>query len=452
MPVQLEDIMTGLGMLGGVLSTPRRIQYQQQQNEMTRALLQGSGIPQADIAAATPEPSMRWLSPQQGGFTGKVLGGVGDVGALLSTIVGKPLTAPRASLSDLAAASKMRSGFQQQQAKTRLVNLLKDPKAKREDVLAAAAEAGAGAGEILRGYGVTGPKAPGSLFAARTRLAGLDPNSDEYKQLKQSIADQEAREDAKQAARDAAMEKRYHPPMDPGLSEQKRHDQQIKDRQADAERLGLQPGTKEYKDYVYGYGAAGKPPAGPKPLSYEKIVQDQARIWQQAHKGRALDQAAWDAVHRNAYQFASGLVGQGQTVEGFDPNDPAMKPPPPKPPSLGPTAPPMSTTSTPTSAGARVGAVPEGGGETEPTTPPPTTSTTFTPTTPTTTTTAPPSQMQLPPEWAWLDDIVITTPEQKTQAEQLVAALQQGMPMQAAKNWAKFIEQMPATQQQVVPR
>jgi hypothetical protein len=388
MAVQLEDIMSGLGMLGGVLSTPRRIQYQQQQNAMTRALLQGSGIPQADIAAATPEPSMRWLSPQQGGFTGKVLGGVGDVGALLSTIVGKPLTAPRASLSDLAAASKLRSGFQQQQAKTRLITLLKDPNAKRSDVLAAAAEAGAGAGEILRGYGATGPKAPGSLFAARVRLQGLDPNSDEYKQLKQAITDQQAREDARQAERDAAIEKRYHPPMDPGVSEQKRHEQQITDRQADAEKLGLQPGTKEYKDYVYGYGAAGKPPAGPKPLSYEKIVQDQARIWQQAHKGRPLDQAAWDAVHRSAYQFASGLVGQGQTVEGFDPNDPAMKPPPKPPPPPKPGA----------TAGVGLGAELGRGGETEPRTPPPTpptppTSTTFTPTTPqpTTTTTQPPA-------------------------------------------------------------
>jgi hypothetical protein len=383
MPVQLEDVMTGLGMLGGVLSTPRRIQYQQQQNAMTRALLQGSGIPESDIAAATPEPSMRWLSPQQGGFTGKVLGGVGDVGALLSTIVGKPLTAPRASLSDLAAASKMRSGFQQQQAKSRLVNLLRDPKAKREDVLAAAAEAGAGAGEILRGYGVTGPKAPGSLFAARVRLQGLDPNSDEYKQLKQSIADQEAREDAKQAARDAAFEKRYHPPMDPGEAEHKRHAAAQEDLMKEADQL-YPRGSKEWNEHVYGYGRAGKPPAGPKPLSYQKIIQDQTARWQQTHPRRSIDMGE---VMRNSYEMASALTAQGQTIEGFDPEK--MKPPPPKPPSLGPTAPPMSTTSTPTSAGARVGAVPEGGAETEPTTPPRPTSTTFTPTPPTTTTTQP---------------------------------------------------------------
>src|SRR5262245_65809112 len=93
--VDLSDIVTGLGMLGNWLALPRSVEAQQIQNEQTRALLTGSGIPDADIQAATPEPMLRWLSPKQGGFTGKVLGGVGDVGAILSTVVGKPIKAPR---------------------------------------------------------------------------------------------------------------------------------------------------------------------------------------------------------------------------------------------------------------------------------------------------------------------------------------------------------------------
>src|SRR5262249_56455143 len=76
--------------------------------------------PQDQIEAATPEPMMRWLSPKQGGFTGKVLGGVGDVGSILSTVVGKPVKAPRLELADLAASNTLRVGFQKQQAQKKL--------------------------------------------------------------------------------------------------------------------------------------------------------------------------------------------------------------------------------------------------------------------------------------------------------------------------------------------
>src|SRR5215467_7506074 len=127
MPVHLDDIVTGLGMLGGVLSMPRRIEAAEQQNAIERQLLSGTGMSQADIEAATPQPHMRWLSPAQGGFTGKVLGGVGDVGSILSTIVGKPIPSPRASLSDLAESNKLRTAFAKDQAQKRLISVVKDP-------------------------------------------------------------------------------------------------------------------------------------------------------------------------------------------------------------------------------------------------------------------------------------------------------------------------------------
>src|SRR5215510_6836726 len=94
MPVHLDDIVTGLQMLGGVLSMPRRVEAEEQQNAIERQLLAGTGMSQADIEAATPQPHMRWLSPAQGGFTGKVLGGVGDVGSVLYTTLFRSASSP----------------------------------------------------------------------------------------------------------------------------------------------------------------------------------------------------------------------------------------------------------------------------------------------------------------------------------------------------------------------
>src|SRR4029450_11323824 len=86
--IELDEVMTGLGMLGNVLSLPRQVQNQQIANEQMKTLLAGSGLPEDMIKAATPEPSMRWLSAGQPGFGGTVLGGVGDVGAILATAGG----------------------------------------------------------------------------------------------------------------------------------------------------------------------------------------------------------------------------------------------------------------------------------------------------------------------------------------------------------------------------
>src|SRR5262249_40503133 len=154
---------------------PRRVEAQQQQNEIERHLLgyddpgdPSSGLSRADIEAATPQPALRWLSPQQGGFTGKILGGVGDVGALLSSIVGKPIGAPRASVSELAEASKLRVAHSKDIAQKRLEGLLADPNAKEGDVLAAAAAAG-GTDQAMRAYyhlHAPAGRPPGSAFGA----------------------------------------------------------------------------------------------------------------------------------------------------------------------------------------------------------------------------------------------------------------------------------------------
>src|SRR4029453_19343200 len=106
--IELDEIMTGVGLLGNVLSLPRQVEGQQIENEQQKALLKEAGYDEATIAKMAPQPRMRWLSAGQPGFGGAVLGGVGDVGSILTTIVGKPIKAPRMELSDIAAASTMR--------------------------------------------------------------------------------------------------------------------------------------------------------------------------------------------------------------------------------------------------------------------------------------------------------------------------------------------------------
>src|SRR5262245_3933177 len=293
MPVRLDDIISGLGMLGGVLSMPRRVEAAEQQNAIERQLLSGTGMSQADIEAATPQPSMRWLSPAQGGFTGKVLGGVGDVGSVLSTIVGKPLPSPRASLAELAESSKMRAGFAKEQAKHRLVSPLRDPNAKREDVLAAAAEAGS-TDAVIRAYGAlgAGPKPPSSLFGARRRLAELDPNDPEAKHLQSAIdADEAARQRSAEEAADRALDrfKKEHPYYD--VSPEERQRRIDAEKAAERERYIREHNLQG--DDAESYRTTGRLPPVRKSVnpSIADIAKDVEADMQREHPRRAIDPA-----------------------------------------------------------------------------------------------------------------------------------------------------------------
>src|SRR5262245_57000973 len=127
----LQDYIQGLQMLGGVLALPRSVQYAQQDALQKRAMLKDTGMTDAEINQLLPDAPMQWLSPgkpgEPTGIGGKILGGVGDVGALLSTIVGQPIGPPRASVSDLASASKMRLEYKKQQAYEDLAKDVTDP-------------------------------------------------------------------------------------------------------------------------------------------------------------------------------------------------------------------------------------------------------------------------------------------------------------------------------------
>ena len=242
MSVSLDQVVTGLGLLGNVLSLPNQVQNQQIQNEQTRALLQGSGIPDDMIKAATPEPMMRWLSPQQGGFTGHVLGGVGDVGSILSTIVGKPVAAPRMTLPELAEASKLRAAHQQGLAKDALGQVIMDPKSTKRDIAAAAIKAGS-TDQALRLMRGDEGRPPASILGLRSTIESMEPDDPRRPAYQRALDAQEA--ENKRLADEAAQRiaERQPPHYDPAQTEQMRHAQLMKDRGADAENAGFKPGS-----------------------------------------------------------------------------------------------------------------------------------------------------------------------------------------------------------------
>ena len=419
---------------------PRRVEAAEQQNAIERQLLQGTGMSQADIEAATPQPSMRWLSPAQGGFTGKVLGGVGDVGSILSTIVGKPIPSPRASLAELAESSKMRAGFAKEQARRRFIDVVKDPKSTSQDIAAAGAEAGS-MDEAMRFLRPTAPRPPGSAFAARQRLATLDPNSDEARQLRQGLAEDEA---ARQRTADEAAKraeerfKKQHPFADISPEEQQHRKaaQLEKDRRAYAAEHKLSPQDTEF--YVqHGYQP---PPAKPARGYTMKDVAN--KVFGEMHAEHPDIEPDPDEARRRIYNRAQTLTKQGIKIDDFDPTltPPEAPPPPPKP-----EAPPQQSWSDWAKSW-----VPGGGTSTTetPTTTPPTSTTSTTMPAPTPGPTAQ-STTGLPPSVeSILAGVPLTSRDQVEQVHRLVQAAP-GMQEQDLINWATFIARPP--QQQAAP-
>src|SRR5262245_11292124 len=208
----LDEWMTGLGLLGNLLALPPSVENQQIANEQLKAQLTGTGVPQADIEAATPEPALRWLSPKQGGFTGKILGGVGDMGALLSTVIGKPIKAPRLEVSDLAEASRLRTAYQKQQAEKSLQDAINRGASNQEIGRLAVAAGNVDAG--LRFLHADDYKAPGSIFAARARLARMAADDPERPALERLIQEDQAEWDRRTREQDRLLRERQPPHYD----------------------------------------------------------------------------------------------------------------------------------------------------------------------------------------------------------------------------------------------
>jgi hypothetical protein len=192
MAVELGDIVQGLQLLGGVLSLPRQVQYQQQASDALRQNLTGTGMSQSQIDAAAPQPGLRWLSPANyEGIGGKVLGGVGDVGALISTIAGKPVGPPRTSISDLADLSKMRVAKQKGDAEENLRKILADPNSTPEQIRAGFGATGNidATGRVTSALFGGANKGPTSIWSAQWQLDHMAADDPRRPALKQQIDD-----------------------------------------------------------------------------------------------------------------------------------------------------------------------------------------------------------------------------------------------------------------------
>ncbi len=103
---RIQELQSPLGQLqtmANILATPQRIEMQNQQAALDRAVLTRLGLSDADARTMIPDPSFNL----PGGVAGKVLSGLGTVGGVLSTVLGAPIQAPRADVGQLIAAEQL---------------------------------------------------------------------------------------------------------------------------------------------------------------------------------------------------------------------------------------------------------------------------------------------------------------------------------------------------------
>jgi hypothetical protein len=407
--IELNEIMTGLGLLGNALSIPRQVQGQQIQNEQMRMMLKDSGIPEEMITAATPEPSMRWLSAGQPGFGGKVLGGVGDVGSILTTVVGKPVTAPRMDIGDLASASRMRVAHQQAQAQKRLGEVILDPKSTPRDIAAASIEAGNTSDALRLLRPDSGGKPPASVLGLRSYINSLEPGDPRRDQAQRALDDQLAYQREQEELANRRIIERQPPHYTPEETEARRHGQIRKNRAADAADLGYKPGTPEYDYYMsYGHPRVERQPA-PEPTFEEDAEKERRRrdamMRDPLLRDKIPDEPVEDTVRRNRAAREKGKAAEKA-------GEPIRPQPPPKPKSKRGAL-----------AGEAVGGALGGGSETPPPAPAATTGDTSD-----------------AAAWAALEAIEDNTLPPGA-AEQLLAARKAGTPAWTMLNWARSLQQ-----------
>ena len=244
MPSDFQDYVQGLQMLGGILALPRSAQYAQESAEAHRRMLQGTGIDPADIKQMYPDAPLQWLAASNQGIGGKILGGVGDVGALISTIAGQPIGPPRMGISDIANASKLRAKYKEQQSLDELAKTETDPVGKALLGTGSMDAYGRYKAAQLRGQGGAGGMFGTSEMGMHARLAWLKqnkPDSPEIPALEKGIADYEARHPTP-------------PPPERKLSPSEqfteRHNALMESRKNEAGNYGYKPGTPEYNYFM----------------------------------------------------------------------------------------------------------------------------------------------------------------------------------------------------------
>ena len=408
MPVSLDEVVTGLGLLGNVMSLPRQVQNQQIQNEQTKALLKDSGLPEEMIKSATPEPMMRWLSPQQGGFTGHVLGGVGDVGSILSTVVGKPVKAPRVDIADLASASKLRSAHAEALAKKNLGDVIMNPKSSKRDIAAAAITAGS-TDQALRLMRGDEGRPPASILGLRSTIESMDPDDPRLPAYKRALDAQLAENKRLADEANQRIIDRQPEHYDPAQTWKMRHDAEQAQRAKEADRLGLKGDERQF--YLdFGHQRQARQPKADK--TYEDYLAEEnrkrnammkdPRLAKQVEKMEPAEITArrnMEAARQAAADAASGKP---------------LPPPPPPPAKRGATG------------GAAVGAL-FGASPTE-------TPTTTTPESTTTSTTQPPAASDDPEADAILAGFHMEDQPPEIRA-QIQAAIDAKTPNRVLANW-----------------
>jgi hypothetical protein len=331
--IELDEIMTGLGMLGGVLSLPRQVEGQQIENEQQKALLKEAGYDEATIAKMAPQPRMRWLSAGQPGFGGKVLGGVGDVGSILTTIVGKPIKAPRMEMSDLAAMSTMRAKNAQALAQKRLGEVIMDPKSTPRDIAAASVAAGNTDAALRLMRPDSGGRPPASILGLRSAIESMSDDDPRKPAYKRALEDQLEYNREQQEAEDRRIRERQPPHYTPEETEARRHAQIMKQRDEDAQARGFKKGTPEYEYFMsYGHPRTERAPKAAPTL--DDYIEDERRrrnnlLGKPGQPKRLEDfpEPVEDAARRNMGNAEKAR----KAVEAGAPPPPPPPKPPPKP-------------------------------------------------------------------------------------------------------------------------
>lgn len=137
--------LIALGRLaGGTLGLPSRVQAATQQQDVQRQLLEqasqvpDSGISPEDVNQYAPPVGLQFLNPDAiskagypgSGTIGKIVGGVGDIGEVISALFGGPVGAPRVPLSELTALSALKANAGDRQAREDLAGSFTNPRAK----------------------------------------------------------------------------------------------------------------------------------------------------------------------------------------------------------------------------------------------------------------------------------------------------------------------------------
>jgi hypothetical protein len=407
--IELDEIMQGLGMLGGVLSLPRQVEGQQIENEQQKALLKEAGYDEATIAKMAPQPRMRWLSAGQPGFGGKVLGGVGDVGSILTTIVGKPIKAPRMEMSDLAAMSTMRAKNAQALAQKRLGEVVMDPKSTNRDIAAASIAAGNTDAALRLMRPDSGGRPPASILGLRSAIESMSDDDPRKPAYKRALADQVEYERQRREEEDRMIRERQPKQYDPAESYRMRHEEEMKQRDAEARKRGYTEGSPEYKYYMsYGHDRPERAPKAEKTLD-EYIDDENRRRTALAKDPRTRKEIPDEPVETTARRNMQNAQKAAAEQKSGAPVPPEA-PPKPKPKGLPGAA-----------GGAAIGGM--FGGETP---------TTSTPLSTTTSTTQPPNAVANPDEILARFTMEDQPPEIQAQIQEAVTAGMKGWPL---ANW-----------------